>query len=298
MQIRVIKHCGDFFKRRIHSRVDIGVLHGMVALVVDDPTPAGAFVEPMGGCCQIATCSRFVPQAPAENTGMVLVALKSAFSAVKVGSFPTRIVRRVIDPRAVSFKTVGFNIPLEHDPQPNFIGQIKQARVRWVMRGSDRVDSHRFHQFKVGAREFLAKYSPLISTDFMAIDTIERQGLPIGMQNAINDFNPLEAEAQVAFFRFAAALPHRLHARSVEFRRLRAPGLNSSEADVFAPVAPVFPAREREHRGAEAFDVQTRFKRFALRPTYSELKGHTSLPGLVIGIDPQILNGEVGKVSQ
>ena len=75
---------------------------------------------------------------------------------------------------------MGFNIPLEHDPQPNFIGQIKQARVRRVMGGSDRVDSHRLHEFKVGAREFFAEYSTLIGANFMAIDTIERQGLSVG----------------------------------------------------------------------------------------------------------------------
>ena len=122
MQLRVIKHRRDFFKRRIHLRVDIDVLHCVVALVVDDPTPVGAFVEPMGGCCQIATCSRFVPQAPAENAGMILVALKGAFRAVKVGGFPARVVGGIIDPGTVPLETVGFDISLEHDPQPNFIG--------------------------------------------------------------------------------------------------------------------------------------------------------------------------------
>ena len=246
MQIRVIKHRGDFFECRIHSRVDIDVLHGVVTFVVDDPSPIGAFMEPMRRCRQVATCSRFVPQAPTENAGMVLVALKSAFSAVEVGGFPARIIRGVINPRAITFKTVGFNVPLEHDPQPNFIGQIKQARVRWVMRGSDRVDPHRLHEFKVGAREFFAEYSTLISTNFMAIDTIERQGLSIGMQNTVNDFDPSEAEAQVALFRKAATLPRCLHARGVKFWQLRAPRLDSSEADVFAPVAAILPACERQ----------------------------------------------------
>ena len=177
---------------------------------------------------------------------MVLVALKSAFSAVEVGGFPARIIRGVINPCAITFKTVGFNIPLEHDPQPNFIGQIKQARVRRVMGGSDRVDPHRLHQFKVGAREFFAEYSTLISTNFMAIDTIERQGLSIGTQHTINDFNSSETEAQVTLFRFAATLSRYLHARSVEFRRLRAPRLEIAEADVFASIAAILPSRERQ----------------------------------------------------
>ena len=80
----------------------------------------------------------------------------------------------------------------------------------------------------------------------MAIDTIKRQGMPIGVQNTINDFDPSEAEAQVALFRQAASLPHRLHARGVKFRGLRAPRLDSSEADVFAPVATILPSRERQ----------------------------------------------------
>ena len=180
MQIRVIEHRSNFFERRIHARVDINVFHGMVAFVVDDPAPTSTFVEPIGGCCQVATCSRFVPQAPAENAGMILVAFKGAFGAVKVGGFPARIVGRVIDPSAVPLETVGFNISLEHDPQPNFICQIKKARVRRVMGGSDRVDSHRLHQLKVGAREFFAEYSPLIGSNFMAIDTIQLQWLPVG----------------------------------------------------------------------------------------------------------------------
>ena len=80
----------------------------------------------------------------------------------------------------------------------------------------------------------------------MAIDTVKRQGLPIGMQNTINDFDPSEAEAQVALFRQAASLPHRLHARGVKFRGLWAPRLDIAEADVFAPVATILPSRERQ----------------------------------------------------
>ena len=246
MQIRVIKHRGDFFECRIHSRVDIDVLHGVVTFVVDDPSPIGAFMEPMRRCRQVATCSRFVPQAPAENAGMILVAFKGTFGAVEVGGFPPRIIGGVINPRAITLKTVGFNIPLEHDPQANFIGQIKKVRMRRVMGCSDRVNTHRLHEFKIGARKFFAEYSPFVGANFMAIDTIKRQGLPIGMQNTINDFDPSEAEAQVALFRKAATLPHCLHARSVEFRRLRTPRLDSSEADAFASIAAILPACERQ----------------------------------------------------
>ena len=85
------------------------------------------------------------------------------------------------------------------------------------MGGSDRVDSHRLHEFKIGARKFFAEYSPFVSTNFMAIDTIKRQGLSIGTQHTVNDFDPSEAEAQVTFFRKAATLPHCLHSRNVEF---------------------------------------------------------------------------------
>ena len=63
------------------------------------------------------------------------------------------------------------------------------------MGGSDRVDSHRLHEFKVGAREFFAEYSPLVGANFMAIDTIQLQWLSIGAQDAINDFDPSETEA-------------------------------------------------------------------------------------------------------
>ena len=195
MQIRVIKHRSDFFERRIHPRVDIDVLHCVVALVVDDPAPAGAFVEPMRGRCQVTSRSRFVPQAPAENAGMILVAFKGAFGAVKVGGFPPQVVGGIIDPGTVPLETVGFDISLEHDPQPNFIGQIKKVRVRRVMRRSDRVDSHRLHELKISAREFFAEYSPLVGANFMAIDTIQLQWLSISVQHAINNFDSPETEA-------------------------------------------------------------------------------------------------------
>ena len=126
---------------------------------------------------------------------MILVAFKGAFGAVKVGGFPARIIGGVVDPGTVPLETVGFDISLEHDPQSNFIGQIKQARVRRVMRGSDRIDSHRLHEFKIDARKFLAEYPSLVGANFMAIDTIQLQWLPIGTQHAINDFDPSEAEA-------------------------------------------------------------------------------------------------------
>ena len=63
------------------------------------------------------------------------------------------------------------------------------------MRASDRVDSHRLHEFKISAREFFAEYSPLIGANFMAIDTIQLQWLSIGTQHTINDFDSPETEA-------------------------------------------------------------------------------------------------------
>ena len=51
----------------------------------------------------------------------------------------------------------------------------------------------------------------------------------------------------MAFFRFAATFPHRLHTRGVKFRGLWAPRLDIAEADVFAPVATILPSRERQH---------------------------------------------------
>ena len=51
----------------------------------------------------------------------------------------------------------------------------------------------------------------------------------------------------MAFFRFAATFPHRLHARGVKFRGLRAPRLNIAEADIFTPVATILPSREHQH---------------------------------------------------
>ncbi len=95
----------------------------------------GAFVEPTRGPCQVTSRSGFVPQTPTENAGVILVAFKCAFGAVEVGGFPPRIIGGIIDPRTIPLKTVGFNVPLKHDPQPNFIGQIKKARVRRVMGG-------------------------------------------------------------------------------------------------------------------------------------------------------------------
>ena len=94
----------------------------------------------------------------------------------------------------------------------------------------------------------------------------------------------------MTFFRQAASLPRHFHACGVEFWRLRAPRLNSSEADSFAPVATILPSRERQRRGTEALDVQIRFKSFALRPTHSQLKGRKTFSGLIISVNPQILD--------
>ena len=51
----------------------------------------------------------------------------------------------------------------------------------------------------------------------------------------------------MALFRCATTLPHRLHARGVKFRGLRAPRLDIAEVDSFASIAAILPSRERQH---------------------------------------------------
>ena len=144
--IAVIKDGRDFLEGGVHARVDVRVLQGVVAFVVDDRTVISTLVDPTRTGDQVRAVSRLVAQAPAHDRRMILVAFEGADRAIQVCVGPARIVGGVVDPLPRSLESVGLDVSFEHDPQADLVGQGEHTGVRRIVGGANRVDPHGFHE--------------------------------------------------------------------------------------------------------------------------------------------------------
>ena len=109
----------------VHPRVDVGVRGGVVALVVHR-SPGVAAVHPVRGGGEVAAGPGLVAQRPHHHARVVLVALDRARDAVEVHRLPRRVVARVAPP-AHDLEAVGLQVVLQHDPEPQLVGQLEHA---------------------------------------------------------------------------------------------------------------------------------------------------------------------------
>ena len=154
---------------------------------------------------------------------MVLVALKRAHRAVQVCVGPARVVGGIVDPLPRPFEAVGLDVTFEHDPQADLVGQVEQARVGRVVRGTDRIDSHGLHENQVGPRPLVIEDAPFVGTHLVPVHAVERQGRPVGGQHAALDTHAPESDAQRAVPTDEAVSPLDAHVRVVEGGVVRAP---------------------------------------------------------------------------
>ena len=295
MGVRFVEDRVDFLEGGVHPRVDVGVLHRVVALVVDDRAPASAFVNPACACGQVCAGARFVAQAPAEDRGVVLVSLEGAGGAIQIGLDPARVVGGVVDPLPRAFESVRLNISLEHDPQSDLVGKVEQARVRRVVGGSNRVDAHRFHEGQVLPGPPLVEDAPLVGANLVAIDPVERQGRAVGPEDAVDDVDASEAHPQ-ASPRVGTALHE--HAHAVEYRILGAPRTHDSHLDALAAVAPVGASTQVDAVGVTALDLEARREGVVHGCEDPRLDGREAHPALVVGVDPQIVEASGSEVAK
>ena len=298
VEITIVEDGGDLLERRVHARVNIRVFQGMVALVVDNGSPTRALVDPARAGGQVRPGSRLVAQAPAHDRGVVLVALERAHRAVQVGVGPTRIVGGIVDPLPRPLEAVRLDVSFEHDPQPDLVGQVQQARVRRVVRGTDRVNAHGLHERQVGARPLLVKDAALVGAHLVAVDAVEAQGLPVGCQDAVLDGDAPKSDAQASVPIDEAVSPIDAHARLVEGGVIRVPRAYVSHLEAVGAVAPVVALLEGEQTGAEAVDCEATDQGGLVGAEHPCLDGRIPDPGLVVGVDPEVFDAAGGEAAQ
>ena len=175
-----------------------------------------ALVDPARAGGQVCAGSRLVAEAPDHDRGVVLVALERTRGAIQVGSLPARIVGRVVDPLPRPLEPVRLNVSFEHDPQSDLVGQVEDAGVRRVVGGANRVDPHGFHEGEVRAHPVLVENAAFIGAHLVAVDAVEREGLPVRRQDTILDALSAESDAQGAHAIDEAVLVFDAHASVVE----------------------------------------------------------------------------------
>ena len=252
----VVEDGRDLLERGVHARIDVGVLEAMVALVVNDGSVSRALVDPTRAGGQVCAGSRLVAQAPDHDRGVVLVALKRARGAIQVGGLPARIAGGVVDPLPRPLEPMRLNVPFEHDPQSDLVGQVEHAGVRRVVGGANRVDSHGFHEGEVLAYPFLVENAALVGAHLVTVDAVEREGLPVRHQDAVLDAHSAESNAQGARAIDEAVLAFDVHASVVEGGVGGTPRAHAADLDTVAAVAPLAHSLEEVCEGPEAVDLQ------------------------------------------
>ena len=132
----------------------------------------------------------------------------------------------------------------------------------------------------------------------MAVDAVEREGLPVRRQNAVLDAHSAKSDAQGAHAIDEAILAFDAHASVVEGRVGGAPRAHASDLDTVAAVASLAHWLKRVCEGPEAVDLQVAGEMRILRATHPGLDGRVTNPGLVVGVDPQILDRPGCEVTQ
>ena len=229
---------------------------------------------------------------------MVLVALEGAYRAVQVGVCPARVIGGIVDPLPHSFKSVGLNIPLEHDPQPDLVGQVEHARVGWIVGGADRVDTHGLHEGEILAHPPLVEDAPLVGAHLVAVNPIEGEGLPVGRQHSILDGHPTEADAQRSGTINSPSLPFDAHPSVVEDRIVGAPRAHAADLDAATAIDALVDSLKGVREGPQAIDLQVAGEGATPSPTHAGLDGRVADPCLVVGVDPQVLDVAGREVTQ
>ena len=193
---------------------------------------------------------------------------------------------------------MGFDVPFEHDPQADLVGQVEQARVRRVVGGADRVDSHGLHECQVGAGPLFVEDAALVGAHLVAVDAVKGQGRTVRHQHAVLDAHAAESEAQGALRVGEAGPSSHAHAGVVEGGVVRAPRAHGPHGEAAAAVEPVLASLEGEQAGAEAVDLEATHQGVFLGAEHPGLDARVADPGLVVGVDPQILDRAVGEVTQ
>ena len=291
MGIALVEDGGDFLQGRVHARVDVRVFEGMVTLVVDDRPGTGALVDPARAGDQVRAGAGLVTEAPAHDRGMVLVALEGPDRAVHVGVGPTRVVGGIIDPLPRPLEPVRLYVAFEHDPQADLVGEVEQAGMGRVVGGADRVDSHGLHEGEVLARPGLVEHAPLGGTHLVTVDTVEGQGLAVGHEHAVLDVHATETDAQAPLPRAKAFPALDADARLVEGWVLRAPRAHAAHFNAAAAIEAILAAFEGAGERPEAVDAEMPGQMSLLGAKHPSFDGRITHPGLVVSVDPQVLDG-------
>ena len=166
------------------------------------------------------------------------------------------------------------------------------------MGGANRVDSHGFHEGEVLACPFLVENAALVGAHLVAVDAVEREGLPVRRQNAVLDAHSAESNAQGARAIDEAVLAFDVHASIVEGGVGGTPRAHAADLDTVAAVAPLAHSLEEVCEGPEAVDLQVTAEAGLIGTTHPSLDGRVTNPGLVVGVDPQILDRPGCEVTQ
>ncbi len=129
----------------VHPRVDVHVLAGPVALVVDRPARVER-AHGVGHRGDVDAAAGLVAERPQDDARVVAVAAHHPGDAVDEHLGPVRVVDRVALPAALVLETVCLQVVLVDDVEAVPVAQVQEVRVRRVVARADRVDVVPLHE--------------------------------------------------------------------------------------------------------------------------------------------------------
>lgn len=204
--------------RRVHAGVDVDVVRGPVALVVDRAGGVERAHRSSHGA-DVATAPGLVAEGPQDDARVVGVAAHRAGHAVDEDLFPRGVVHGVAGPSAVD-EAVGLEVVLVDDVQPVLVAEVEEVRVRRVVAGADRVDVVALHEEHVLEHALRGDRAAAQRVELVTVDAAELHGSTVDEEHAIFDRDGPEAGAE------RDGLPRRRDDHVVEARALGAPRLD------------------------------------------------------------------------
>ena len=187
--LRLAGIVGDVVGAGVHDGHDVGVPVLLSSFVDHGTIGVLAFHETVGTLHDDAVAA-LVAQRPADDGGVVLVALQHVVAAIDDRLAPVVVLSQT--PLAIALG-VALDVGLVPYQEADTVAEMVPIGVVWVMAGADGVDVVLFHQEGIATHLFAADIVARQRTVLVAIHTVDDNRTSVESQQPVGDVHVAEA---------------------------------------------------------------------------------------------------------
>jgi len=213
-------------RRGVHRADDVGKREAAVALVLHGARGI-ALLQPAVGGAEVVTKPGLVAQRPADDAGVVFVALEHADGAVEMRGAPRRFRREGLV--LVVANAVALDVGLADHVEAVLVAERIPLGGVGIVAGADGVDVVLLHQADV-LHHALARHDlAQIGVPLVAVDAADEHTPAVDTEMAVADFDGAEADFRWDDFAHLTGRIARREEQRVERRRLGGPELRRGD---------------------------------------------------------------------